>query len=126
MPWPPPSSPCVASSAGPGHGVAFCLAPSEDLSRPGTVWWSLTAAPDTPIPTWKVPSTMFQEGVPGHHLQLDVTTLNTATLNRFQRLSCELHLGHCEGQGLYAERLMDELGYFADPAHRLGMLAGGQ
>uniref|UniRef100_A0AAU2VC00 DUF885 domain-containing protein n=1 Tax=Streptomyces sp. NBC_00003 TaxID=2903608 RepID=A0AAU2VC00_9ACTN len=110
----------------PGHGVAFYLAPSEDLSRPGTVWWPLTAAPDAPIPTWKVPSTMFHEGVPGHHLQLGVTTLNTATLNRFQRLSCELHLGHCEGWGLYAERLMDELGYFADPAHRLGMLAGGQ
>lgn len=106
-------------------GPASYLAPSEDLSRPGTVWWPLTD-PDAPIPTWTVPSTMFHEGVPGHHLQLGVTTLNTATLNRFQRLSCELHLGHCEGWGLYAERLMDELGYFADPAHRLGMLAGGQ
>jgi hypothetical protein len=82
--------------------------------------------PDAPIPTWTVPSTMFHEGVPGHHLQLGVTTLNTATLNRFQRLACELHLGHCEGWGLYAERLMDELGYFVNPAHRMGMLAGGQ
>ncbi|WP_455410094.1 DUF885 domain-containing protein [Streptomyces hiroshimensis] len=51
---------------------------------------------------------------------------NTTTLNRFQRLACELHPGHSEGWGLYAERLMDELGYLADPAHRLGMLAGGQ
>ncbi|MBY8851892.1 DUF885 domain-containing protein, partial [Saccharothrix sp. MB29] len=106
-------------------GPAFYLAPSEDRSRRGTVWWPLVDR-DAPIPTWTVPSTMFHEGVPGHHLQLGVTTLNTATLNRFQRLSCELHLGHCEGWGLYAERLMDELGYFADPAHRLGMLAGGQ
>ncbi|WP_336319911.1 DUF885 domain-containing protein [Streptomyces lavendofoliae] len=106
-------------------GPASYLAPSEDLSRPGTVWWP-SADPDAPVPTWTVPSTMFHEGVPGHHLQLGVTTLNTATLNRFQRLSSELHLGHCEGWGLYAERLMDELGYFADPAHRLGMLAGGQ
>ncbi|SFL95769.1 DUF885 domain-containing protein [Streptomyces pini] len=104
-------------------GPALYLAPSEDLSRPGTVWWTLTD-PDAPIPTWTVPSTMFHEGVPGHHLQLGVTTLNTAALNRFQRLSCELHPGHCEGWGLYAERLMDELGYFADPAHRLGMLVG--
>ncbi|GGT85100.1 hypothetical protein GCM10010289_00830 [Streptomyces violascens] len=69
---------------------------------------------------------MFQEGASGHHLQLCVTTLNTATLNRFQRLSYELHLGHCEGWRLYAERLMDELGYFADPVRRLGMPAGGQ
>ncbi|WP_247616094.1 DUF885 domain-containing protein [Streptomyces sp. MK37H] len=109
----------------PTDGPACYLAPSEDLSRPGTVWWPLTD-PDAPIPTWTVPSTMFHEGVPGHHLQLGVTTLSVATLNRFQRLSCELHQGHCEGWGLYAERLMDELGYFADPAYRLGMLAGGQ
>ncbi|MFK0264199.1 DUF885 domain-containing protein [Streptomyces angustmyceticus] len=109
----------------PSDGVAVYLAPSEDLSRPGTVWWPLTD-PNAPIPTWTVPSTMFHEGVPGHHLQLGVTTLNIATLNRFQRLSSELHPGHVEGWGLYAERLMDELGYLADPAHRLGMLAGGQ
>ncbi|MFF9015115.1 DUF885 domain-containing protein [Streptomyces sp. NPDC014870] len=106
-------------------GPASYLAPSEDLSRPGTVWWPVTD-PDAPVPTWTVPSTMFHEGVPGHHLQLGVTTLNTATLNRFQRLSSELHVGHVEGWGLYAERLMDELGHLADPAHRLGMLAGGQ
>lgn len=109
----------------PSDGPAFYLAPSEDLSRPGAVWWPLSGS-DRPIPTWTVPSTMFHEGVPGHHLQLGVTTLNTGTLNRFQRLACELHPGHCEGWGLYAEQLMDELGYFADPAHRLGMLAGGQ
>lgn len=107
------------------NGPAYYLAPSEDLSRPGTVWWTLSDH-NAPIPTWTVPSTMFHEGVPGHHLQLGMTALNNATLNRFQRLSSELHPGHCEGWGLYAERLMDELGYFADPAHRLGMLAGGQ
>ncbi|MCC3768711.1 DUF885 domain-containing protein [Streptomyces sp. UNOC14_S4] len=109
-----------------GEGVAVYLAPSEDLSRPGTVWWPLPPGSDAPIPVWKVPGTMFHEGVPGHHLQLGVTTLNTATLNRFQRLSSELHPGHVEGWGLYAEQLMDELGYLADPAHRLGLLANGQ
>ncbi len=108
-----------------GEGVVFYLAPSEDQPRPGTVWWPLPDS-DAPIATWTVPSTMFHEGAPGHHLQLGTTTLNTATLNRFQRLSCELHPGHVEGWGLYAERLMDELGYFADPAYRLGMLAGQQ
>ncbi len=107
------------------EGPAVYLAPSEDLSRPGTIWWT-RAAPDGLIPTWTVPGTMFHEGAPGHHLQLGTTALNTTTLNRFQRLAFELHPGHCEGWGLYAERLMDELGYFADPAHRLGMLATGQ
>jgi uncharacterized protein (DUF885 family) len=69
---------------------------------------------------------MFHEAVPGHHLQLGSTTLNTATLNRYQRVASELYPGHGEGWGLYAERLMGELGYYRDPAHRLGMLAGGQ
>ncbi|MGI5422707.1 DUF885 domain-containing protein [Actinomadura luteofluorescens] len=102
----------------------YYLAPAEDLSRPGTVWWTVED-PSAEIVTWTVPTTMFHEGVPGHHLQLGVTTLNRG-LNRFQRLSSELHPGHCEGWGLYAERLMDELGHYRDPAHRLGMLAGGQ
>ncbi|MFI0487586.1 DUF885 domain-containing protein [Actinomadura sp. 9N215] len=102
----------------------YYLAPAEDLSRPGTVWWTVED-PSGDIVTWTVPSTMFHEGAPGHHLQLGVTTLNPV-LNRFQRVSSELHPGHCEGWGLYAERLMDELGHYRDPAHRLGMLAGGQ
>jgi uncharacterized protein (DUF885 family) len=102
----------------------YYLAPAEDLSRPGTVWWTVDD-PSGDIVTWSIPSTMFHEGVPGHHLQLGVTTLNPV-LNRFQRVSSELHPGHCEGWGLYAERLMDELGHYRDPAHRLGMLAGGQ
>ncbi|MGI5201146.1 DUF885 domain-containing protein [Spirillospora sp. CA-108201] len=102
----------------------YYLAPAEDLSRPGTVWWTVED-PSAEIVTWTVPTTMFHEGVPGHHLQLGVTTLNRG-LNRFQRVSSELHPGHCEGWGLYAERLMDELGHYRDPAHRLGMLAGGQ
>jgi uncharacterized protein (DUF885 family) len=109
----------------PSEGPAVYMSPSEDLSRPGTIWWTRTA-PDAVVPTWTVPGTMFHEGVPGHHLQLGTTTLNTGTLNRFQRLACELHPGHCEGWGLYAERLMDELGHFAEPAHRLGLLATGQ
>ena len=44
-------------------------------------------------------------------------------LNRWQRLMCWVS-GHGEGWALYAERLMDELGYLADPADRLGMLDG--
>ncbi|WP_329520604.1 DUF885 domain-containing protein [Spirillospora sp. NBC_01491] len=101
----------------------YYLAPSEDLSRPGTVWWTFTG-PE--MVTWTVPSTMFHEGVPGHHLQIGAATLNTAVLNRYQRTSSELYPGVCEGWALYAERLMDELGLYRDPAHRLGMLAGGQ
>ncbi|GAA3206076.1 DUF885 domain-containing protein [Actinocorallia longicatena] len=104
-----------------GNSIYY-LAPAEDLSRPGQVWYSAHGAETT---TWAVPSIMFHEGVPGHHLQLGATILNQG-LTRFQRVSSELHPGFAEGWGLYAERLMDELGYFTDPAHRLGMLYGGR
>jgi uncharacterized protein (DUF885 family) len=106
------------------NGIYY-LAPSEDLARPGTVWWSV-AQPAAEIITWSVPATMFHEGVPGHHLQRGTTMLNTAALNRFQRLSGASWQGHSEGWALYAEQLMGELGYYADPAHHLGMLAAGQ
>ncbi|XVQ07537.1 DUF885 domain-containing protein [Spirillospora sp. CA-255316] len=109
----------------PADSGVYYLAPAEDLSRPGTVWWTLHPSEEEVV-TWTVPAVMFHEGVPGHHLQLGSATLNTATLNRYQRVSAELYPGHGEGWGLYAERLMGELGYYRDPAHRLGMLAGGQ
>ncbi|MGI5169559.1 DUF885 domain-containing protein [Spirillospora sp. CA-253888] len=107
----------------PSQAGVYYLAPAEDGSRPGTVWW--TADPDDDIVTWTVPGILFHETVPGHHLQLGTTTFHPG-LDRFQRTAGELHPGHCEGWGLYAERLMDELGHYRDPAHRFGMLAGGQ
>lgn len=105
-------------------GGVYYLAPAEDHSRPGQVWWTVSDS-GAPIPTWTVPATMYHEGVPGHHLQLGGALVNSG-LTRYQRLSSELHVGLVEGWGLYAERLMDELGYYQHPAHRLGMLAGGQ
>jgi uncharacterized protein (DUF885 family) len=105
-------------------GGVYYLAPTEDLERPGQVWWTVRDR-DAVVPTWTVPATMYHEGVPGHHLQLGTSVLNPQ-LNRFRRMSAELHPGACEGWGLYAERLMDELGYYAKPAHKLGMLASGQ
>ena len=105
-------------------GGIYCLPPSADFSRPGSVWWTMA---EDEIPTWTVPSTLYHEGVPGHHLQQGMTVYNAAKLNRFQRAASEWgHAGHVEGWGLYAERLMGELGAYTDPAHRFGMLAFGQ
>jgi uncharacterized protein (DUF885 family) len=44
-------------------------------------------------------------------------------LNRYRRLGVWVS-GHGEGWALYAEQLMDELGFLPTPAHRLGMLDG--
>ncbi|GAB7005059.1 DUF885 domain-containing protein [Nocardioides sp. AN3] len=101
-------------------GGAWYTPPSEDFSRPGTMWFSFTD--DHKIySTWRETTTVFHEGVPGHHLQCAQAVHRADLLNRWQRLMCWVS-GHGEGWALYAERLMDELGYFADPGDRLGFL----
>jgi len=102
-----------------GEGVYY-TGPTEDFSRPGRMWWSL---PDgvADMTTWREATTVFHEGVPGHHLQIAQTVYNAALLNRWQRLLCWCS-GHGEGWALYAERLMGELGFLEDPGDRLGML----
>ncbi len=101
-------------------GGAWYIPPTDDFSRPGTMWFSFTD--DHRIfSTWRETSTVFHEGVPGHHLQCAQAVHRADLLNRWQRLLCWVS-GHGEGWALYAERLMDELGYFADPGDRLGFL----
>jgi uncharacterized protein (DUF885 family) len=105
-------------------GGVYYVPPSDDFVRPGQVWMTL---PGDGLPIWTTPSTMYHEGAPGHHLQQGLAVCNVDRLNRFQRLATEwAHSGHVEGWGLYAERLMAELGFYADPAHHLGMLTQQQ
>ena len=101
-------------------GGAWYTPPSDDLSRPGTMWFSFTDTQEH-YSTWRETTTVFHEGVPGHHLQCAQAVQRADLLNRWQRLLCWVS-GHGEGWALYAERLMDELGYFADPGDRLGFL----
>ena len=101
-------------------GGAWYTPPSEDLSRPGTMWFSFTDDQEV-FSTWRETSTVFHEGVPGHHLQCAQAVYRADLLNRWQRLLCWVS-GHGEGWALYAERLMDELGYFADAGDRMGFL----
>jgi uncharacterized protein (DUF885 family) len=102
-------------------GAIYYTPPSEDFSRPGAMWWSVPAGQQL-FGKWREKSTVYHEGVPGHHLQVGQTMARVELLNRFQRqmMWCS---GHGEGWALYSERLMDELGYYdEDPAGRLGML----
>jgi uncharacterized protein (DUF885 family) len=69
---------------------------------------------------WAEQTTVFHEGVPGHHLQLGQARVLGDRLSRHQRISGVS--GHSEGWALYAERLADELGWFDTPGRRLGML----
>ena len=90
--------------------------------RPGRMWWAVPAGINE-FSTWREVTTVYHEGVPGHHLQVAQTAVRAELLNRWQRLLCWCS-GHGEGWALYSERLMDELGYLEDPGNKLGMLDG--
>jgi len=104
------------------HGGIYYTGPSDDFSRPGRMWWSVPVGV-TEFDTWRETTTVYHEGVPGHHLQVAQATYVKETLNAWRRLASWTS-GHGEGWALYAERLMDELGYLDNPADALGMLDG--
>ena len=104
------------------HGGIYYTGPTDDFSRPGRMWWSVPVGV-TEFDTWRETTTVYHEGVPGHHLQIAQKVYNKADLNSWRRLA-SWSSGHGEGWALYAERLMQELGFLDDPGDRLGMLDG--
>jgi uncharacterized protein (DUF885 family) len=112
-----------AALAPPGSAAAaYYTPPSEDFSRPGRTWYPTLGR--TRFPIWEDVSTWYHEGVPGHHLQMGGWMAAGDRLSRFQR--AEFISGDGEGWALYAERLMDELGFLTAPDRRLGYLTGQQ
>ncbi|MDO5729268.1 MAG: DUF885 domain-containing protein [Actinomycetaceae bacterium] len=109
---------CMISPA--GDGGIFYTAPSDDFSRPGRMWWAVPPGQEI-FHTWQEKTTVYHEGMPGHHMQLSRAVAQKDTLNSWRRNACWFS-GHGEGWALYAEDLMDHLGYLSDPAERLGML----
>jgi uncharacterized protein (DUF885 family) len=101
-------------------GVVYYTGPSEDFSRPGQMWWSVPEGV-TSFSTWRETSTVYHEGVPGHHLQIGQAVYLSDRLNRWRRMGLWVS-GHGEGWALYAERLMEELGHLDDPGDLMGML----
>ncbi len=100
-------------------GITYYTMPSENFSRPGRMWWSVPPQQNV-FHTWQETTTVFHEGIPGHHLQLG-STMVSPELNRWRKLA-SFTSGHGEGWALYAERLMGELGWLEDPGDRMGML----
>jgi uncharacterized protein (DUF885 family) len=111
---------CEAIIAPAGSGAApYYTPPSEDFSRSGRTW--LPVIDESSFRAWWLLSVWYHEAVPGHHLQVAYAMLQAERLSRFQRV--EFVSGHGEGWALYAERLMDELGYFSDAGYELGYLS---
>ena len=101
-------------------GGIYYTPPSADFSRPGRMWWSVPPG-DTEFATWGDTSTVYHEGVPGHHLQFATSMALAEEVNQYRAHEVWVS-GHGEGWALYAERLMEQLGYLSDPGDRMGML----
>jgi uncharacterized protein (DUF885 family) len=101
-----------------GALAAFYTGPSEDFTRPGRTWFPTGTR--TTFPKWTDVTTVYHEGVPGHHLQVGAT--KCLDLSRYQRMLGFVS-GHGEGWALYAERLMAELGFLDVPDYYMGMLS---
>jgi uncharacterized protein (DUF885 family) len=113
-----------ARIAPPGSAAApYYTRPAQDFSRPGRTW--LPTLGRTRFPLWDLVSIWYHEGVPGHHLQLAQWALVSRDLSAYQTSLGSVG-ANVEGWALYAERLMDELGYFTDPGERLGFLDAQQ
>ena len=98
--------------------------PAPDGSRPGIYW--LPLADLGPRVTWLgagLKSTAYHETVPGHHFQVTIQQESTS-LPRYRKLGAFGYLSaYGEGWALYAERLADENGWYADdPRARVGYL----
>ncbi|MEV6651681.1 DUF885 domain-containing protein [Streptomyces sp. NPDC051219] len=111
----------VESRIAPPGGAAapYYTGPSEDFSRPGRTW--LPTMGETRFPVYDLVSTWYHEGVPGHHLQLAQWAHVADQLSRYQA-TVGIVSANAEGWALYAERLMDELGFLTDAERRLGYL----
>ncbi|MEU6422319.1 DUF885 domain-containing protein [Streptomyces spiralis] len=111
----------VESRIAPPGGAAapYYTPPSADFSRPGRTW--LPTMGQTRFPAYDLVSTWYHEGVPGHHLQLAQWAHVAENLSRYQA-TVGIVSANAEGWALYAERLMDELGFLTDPERRLGYL----
>jgi uncharacterized protein (DUF885 family) len=97
---------------------AYYIPPSDGFRRPGTVYYS--RGEEARFTLFSEVTIAYHEGFPGHHLQCGLQVYFADRLSRLHRLfvTCS---GYAEGWALYAEQLMDELGYFDKPEYVLGM-----
>lgn len=103
-----------------GTGGVYYTPPTDDLTRPGAMWWSIPEGREV-FHTWQEKPHVFHEGVPGHHIQQATALTQRGELNLWRR-AVNWNAAHSEGWALYAEQLMAEHGAFEDPAMRMGLL----
>jgi uncharacterized protein (DUF885 family) len=97
--------------------IAYYFPPAKDGSRPG-VFFMNTSDPSG-WGRYQIEATSYHEGIPGHHLQLAISTELTS-VPEFRKRAFIAAYG--EGWGLYSERLADEMDLYSTPLDRMGML----
>lgn len=107
----------IASSG--GALAPYYIPPSEDFSRAGCVWFPV--AHQETFPYFADVTTNYHEGFPGHHLQCGWQVAMGDELSRFHK-QLVWYPGAGEGWALYAEHLMDELGFLDKPEYQVGLL----
>ncbi|WP_414976993.1 DUF885 domain-containing protein [Brevundimonas sp.] len=101
-----------------GAPGGYYQGPSLDGSRPGAYYINLRDTAEWP--KWTLPTLTYHEAIPGHHLQITLSTeaQGIPTIRKLIGFSA-----YSEGWALYSEQLADEMGvYQNDPWGRLGYL----
>ena len=112
-----PKADCLVQET-PSGPQAFYFPPATDGSRPGAFFVN-TSDPSA----WKryeMEALAYHEGIPGHHLQLAISG-ELEDIPEFRKHASVT--AYAEGWGLYTERLADEMGLYAGPLDRIGMLS---
>ena len=92
-----------------GPTGGYYMPPAVDGSRPGMFY-----AQDTGVqPKYSMPSLAYHEAIPGHHFQIAIA--QQLDLPDFRRGSD--FTAYVEGWALYAERLVEELGFYGNDVY---------
>jgi uncharacterized protein (DUF885 family) len=97
--------------------IAYYFPPSKDGSRGGIFF--MNVSDPAGWGRYQIEATSYHEGIPGHHLQLAIST-ELEGIPEFRKRAFIAAYG--EGWGLYSERLADEMGLYSTALDRIGML----
>ncbi len=98
-------------------GKAFYQRPAPDGSRPGVYYANLYNTAD--MPKYEMEALAYHEGIPGHHLQLAIST-ELQGVPKFRAFGG--YTAYSEGWGLYCEWLPKEIGAYSDVYSDFGRL----
>ncbi len=107
----------VPEAAAPAQTTAYYQPGSLTAGRAGQMFantYKLEARP-----RWEMEALTLHEAVPGHHLQIAIAQ-ELSGLPEFRKHSN--YTAYVEGWALYAEKLGEEMGFYADPYSKYGQL----